>query len=404
MAVSKNSVIPPPAPAELLSPILPALAPAAASKEPATAVLLLLSPILRQRVKFLAPSSADPWLHLLCYDPAKAARLVDVAKSSRLDPHPVSGEVEVDWDHDVDTRFRRLDSETLQALVVLRELGLSFQLVYCFGDAEGGGDGWRIGEVSVASTPSPFTVFGQATTIAQAEEVFASGKSAKPAVHTNGGTANGNGTHQSNDAQEEDNDDDDDDDAGYWDRYDATPSRTPAQKASPAPHAAGGPVQAPARNGYSQAAADEDEYYAQYDDVQPAMDNHDPDEEAAAQHYAPPLGLAPVQRPSFGSSGVVPPVGINGGDSPAADRERIAHDLLHPRPESSASSSGSQTVARLEVEAGRQETNEFGVKQHISRSVRSLFQLSRVSGIDREEFERIVKTEIDLLGLMGDMD
>lgn len=397
MAVSKSSAVPPPATADLLTPLLPALTAAAASKEPATAVLPLLSPILRQRVKFLAPSSADPWLRLLCYDSARAARLAEIVTGGgALEPHPVSGEVEVDWDYDAQTRFRRLDAETLQALVVMTELGLAFQLVYCVNDAEGGGDGWRVGEVTVASAPSPFAVFGEATTIGQAEEDFASGMSSAPAVQTNGVAVDG----------EESKDEEDDDD--YWARYDATPSRTPAQKLSPAPHAAGGPVRAPKPSSQAQADDDDndDEYFAQYDHVQPAMDNHDPDEEAAAAHYAPPLGLAPPteHRPLTNGSQIDTRSSPGGDVTSPSDRDRIAQGLLHPRPESSASSNGSQTVARLEEEAGKQENNEFGVKQHISRSVRSLFQLSRASGIEREEFERIVKTELDLLALMGDLD
>lgn len=401
MAVSKGSAVPPPAPAELLTPLLPALTVAAASKEPATAVLPLLSPILRQRVKFLAPSSADPWLRLLCYDAAKGARLSEVVTSGgALEPHPVSGEVEVDWDYDSETRFRRLDSETLQALVVLRELELSFLLVYCVDDAEGGADGWRVGEVSVASSPSPFANFGEATSISKAEEDFANGRTSTPAIRTESGAGSGE--------KSQNGDDDDDDDDGYWARYDATPSRTPAQKPSPAPRSVGGPVQAPGHaTRASQDDDDDDAYFAQYDHVQPAMDNHDPDEEAAAQHYAPPLGLAPpatdhrsVSNGSHDSRSS--PGGVDDHDH--SDRDRIAQGLLHPRPESSASSSGSQTVARLEEEAGKQDSNEFGVKQHVSRSVRSLYQLSRASGIEREEFERIIKTELDLLGMMGDME
>jgi hypothetical protein len=60
------------------------------------------------------------------------------------------------------------------------------------------------------------------------------------------------------------------------------------------------------------------------------------------------------------------------------------------------------TVAKLEESAGKQEQSEFGVKQHISRSIRSLFLLSRAAGIDRQEFERMVRTELDVLGMVED--
>lgn len=392
MAVPKSSAIPPPSPAELLTPVLPALTAAAASKEPADAVLPLLAPILRQRVKFLAPSSSDPWLRLLCYDMSKAAKLAEIVSSPALEPHPVSGEVEVDWDYDSETRFRRLDSETLQALTVLKELGIAFQLQYCVGDAEGGGDGWRIGEVTTPAPSSPFAIFGDATTIAEAEENFANHKTAKPPVlQTNGG------------ANEEEAEEEDD---GYWDRYDTTPARTPAQKQSPAPqsYTSGGPA---LTGGASQTKNDDEDdadYYAQYDQVQPAMDNHDPDEQAAVEQLAPPpLGLA-EQRPLTNASYDLRSSPGGGSDGGAPQHDRISEGLLHPRPESSASSNGSQTVAKLEQEADKRDHAEFGVKQHVSRSIRSLFQLSRASGIEREEFESIVQRELDLLGMMGDMD
>ncbi|KAJ2966255.1 hypothetical protein NQ176_g10234 [Zarea fungicola] len=156
----------------LLTPILPALPPAAASSDPAPALLPFLAPILRQRVQFLSSASQEPWLRLLCYDATKAARLAELVSSGALEPHPVSGEVEIDWDYDAETRYRRIDLETLQALVSLSEQGLAFQLVYCVNDPDGGADGWRIAEVTVAEKPTPFAHFGGASSIAEAERLF----------------------------------------------------------------------------------------------------------------------------------------------------------------------------------------------------------------------------------------
>ncbi|KAF4510787.1 hypothetical protein G6O67_002652 [Ophiocordyceps sinensis] len=375
--------IAPPDQAILLSPLLPALPAAAASTQPAVKLLPLLSPILRQRVQLLSASSSEPWLRLLCYDAAKAAKLADIVRGPSLEPHPVSGEVEVDWGYDAHTRYRRLDRETLQALVALEELGIAFQLVYCVGDQEGGGDGWRIGEVTVAGKPNPFSLFGGAHTIFEAERRFQQGLNA-------GGGGGSNG--QTKTAKDEsvaacDNDDDDDD---YWGRYDATPARTPAVKRSPAPGAASSSQTAdPYRP-----ASTEDEYFAQYDQVQPAMDNHDPDEEAQNAHLAHPAsslqaGLGSAQQPA---------------DATATASQSMTADIIHPRPESSASSNGSCTVARLEETAGKQEQNEFGVKQHVSRSIRSLYMLARASGIAREEFGRLVTTELAVLGVMDEDD
>lgn len=401
--------IPPPDLPTLLTPLLPALPPAAVSTEPADGVLPYLSPILRQRVKILSSSSTEPWLRLLCYDPSKAPRLAEaVAAAGGLEPHPVSGEVEMDWDYDAETRFRRVDSETLQALVAPAEMGIAFQLVWCVNDAEGGGDGWRVGEVTVTEKPSPFSQFGGVGSIAEAERQFkekqtAGGgavSSAAPAVTaTNGG---GNSMAL----------DDDDEDDGYWDRYDATPARTPAATRSPAPPSAANGGTAPAVSASGGADADDDDYFAQYDDVQPAMDNHDPDEAAQQSHLDPPLGLGNSTAESTAQPqpdrslhehrGSWVAVSEDAGLPAAAvsSTNGNGHGLAHPRPESSASSTGSHTVAKLEASAGMQEQTEFGVKQHVSRSIRSLFQLSRSMGMGRAEFEQLVRTELDLLGMV----
>lgn len=383
----------------LLAPLLPSLPAAALSTTPATGSLPLLSPILRQRVKLFSASSTDPWIKLLTYDTAKAAKMPAAVRNERLEPHPVSGEVEIDWDYDVQTQYRRLDKETIQALVVLEDLELFFRLVYCVGDQEGGGDGWRIGEVSIPDKPSPFSSFEGKSSIEEAEQAFR-GEMTKSTANEPSQT-NGAHTHH---AEVMDDDEDDDDD--YWARYDATPARTPAVKRSPAPMSAQ-TSHAHAHHGTSA----EDAYFAQYDSVQPAMDNHDPDEEADAAEAAPPLGLIqPI--PSNISNRAEKPEDADMNEtteswtlapSPGArsheDEERTA-SLAHPRPASSASSNGSVTIAKFEEHAAKREQSEFGIKQHVSRSIRSLFLLSRAAGIDREEFESLVKAELDILGMV----
>ncbi|KZZ96019.1 hypothetical protein AAL_04315 [Moelleriella libera RCEF 2490] len=382
-------VISPPDQAGLLAPILPALPAAAASTQPASQLLPLLSPVLRQRVRAFADSSTEPWLRLLCWDAAKATRLAEIARGPSLEPHPVSGEVEIDWGYDAETRYKRLDEETLQALVVLSDLGLAFKLEYCVNDSEGGGDGWRIGEVTLAEQPSPFSTFSGVSTIAEAERQFRLERSNKNTATNKSGPFT-----ESIEEREDGNDEDDD----YWARYDATPARTPAQNRSPAPVVPSPGVRVSDQPPRSPSI--EDEYFSQYDDVQPAMDNHDPDEEAQATEL---LGRHAMSSSATAASAFVP-MGEHsnqlGAIRPDASNAEIA--LQHPRPESSASSNGSKTVAKLEETAGKQAQSEFGVKQHVSRSIRSLYMLSRTSGIDREEFERLVKTELDLLGMMDE--
>ncbi|KAI0175606.1 hypothetical protein GGR52DRAFT_537383 [Hypoxylon sp. FL1284] len=388
-----TSAINPPDLQQVLGHVLHSLPAAALSAEPAENILPLLSPILRQRVKLLASSSADPWIRLLCYDVAKVPRLTEAAKSDRLEPHPVSGEVEIDWDYDAETRYRRVDEETLQALVALRDFNLAFRLVYCVGDPLGG-DGWKVGEVSVTEQPSPFSSFGGVSSIAEAERQFSQSNSK---ATQNNGLLTSRGPPAGLGGEDEDDDDD------YWARYDATPARTPAVKRSPAPQSARGV-----------SAAEEDDYYAQYDDVQPAMDNHDPDEEVNLQDIPPPLGLAarPGNAGANGSDEEEVEVNETQGTwtlanpprSPSTHSRRSGDDpnLLHPHPRPASSAGSNASVEKLEAAAAKQEQNDFGVKQHVSRSIKSLYMLSRASGIDREEFERIVRTELDTLGLMGD--
>ncbi|ROT36801.1 hypothetical protein SODALDRAFT_281500 [Sodiomyces alkalinus F11] len=380
----------------ILAPILPALPAASLSTQPATAVLPFLSPILRQRVQVFSATSTEPWLRLLSYDTSKASRLVEVVQSGRLDPHPVSGEVEVDWEYDTKTRYRRLDQETSQALVVLEDLELTFQLVYCVGDKDGGGDGWRVAELGVVEKPDPFAAFGGYSTIAEAEKAFEENRPKSSLKVSTGSLAATPGP--------------DDEDDGYWDRYDATPARSPVNHRSPAPPKSTQPGP-PQPESYRPDSAADDDYYAMYDDVQPAMDNHDPEEEAA--HMQPNLNighsLSSDLAPVASASDSHPPYSLlaqpraTKPESPPLDAERAAV-LLHPRPASSASSNGSRTVEKLEETAERQMASEFSVKKHVSRTIRSLWMLSQASGIDREEFDRLVRSELEVLEMVDNHD
>lgn len=430
-----NPDINPPDVQAIVSPILSALPAAAMSPEPAPATLQLLTPILRQKVQVL--KSSGPWLGLLqSSSTTDKTRLSEIARSSKLEPHPVSGEIEVDWDRDVQVRFRRLDQETLQGLVVLKELDLFFRLVFCASGEEGPGEGWKVGEVGVAKKPDgslcELDSFCGYHSVSTAEKEF--GDEAKKVSPAN--PTDGKATQALYDAQAPDDadDDDDDDDEGYWDRYDATPARTPAAKRSPAPQSM---QRATGQSPYNGGSAAEAEYFSRYDSVQPALDNHDPDEEVHVQAAAPSLGLgshtnhihAPVPAPRLGMAAGLATVdspessvGTNIGSPETANGRKLSlstHSsppsytqaaeengdakqtaaLLHPRPASAASSKGSDSVARLEEAA-----ENFGVKQHISRSIKSLFQLSRASGMDRDEFEALVKRELDVLGMMAEDD
>ena len=379
----------------LFSPLLASLPTAAVSPSPPTALLPLLSPILRQRVQLLSGASSDPWLPLLCYDSAKAPQLEKAVRNERLEPHPVSGEVEIDWESEVLVRYKRVDEETLQALATLPDLELSVRLIWCVNDEVGGGDGWRIGEVGVVDNTESTWV---ASSIAAAEDTFES------TTHTTSQNLNVAAAGNSLLTPDEDEDDDDD----YWARYDKTPSgNTPAPKEDST---------RPAHLPSTVPATDDDSYYAQYESVQPAMDNHDPDEAQQNGEVETSLGkdevtrelqstLSPaVQHPELGETSVAwtesPPYTNGNGTSAQIS------GLMQPRPSSSSStgSSRSETVERLERQVAGREQSETGIKQHIGTSIKSLWRLAKVSGIERAEFDRLVRTELECLAMMDEDD
>jgi hypothetical protein len=209
---------------------------------------------------------------------------------------------------------------------------------------------------------------------------------------------------------------DDDEDDSYWAAYDRTPGRTPQQKRSPAP-VTNSRVQLPSQS--------ELEYFARYaTEVQPALDAHDPDEASPAAGESTLNGNAlnlhreqeAQQLEQFPSPDL--PADPNETMSPNGlghtrrDSLRDLHEkpehienidrldyaaLNHPRPSSAASSS---SVEKLEHEAERSSQAELAIKQHISTDLKSLFRLARTAGIDREEFERIVKRELEVLPML----
>ncbi|KAG9240154.1 hypothetical protein BJ878DRAFT_450014 [Calycina marina] len=339
----------------ILEPLLASLPTAAISPNPPDALLPILSPILRQRVQLFSSAGTEPWLSLLCYDSSHTTELDTIVKSEKLEPHPVSGEVEVDW-AELTLRYKRIDEETLQAFALLPELGLSVRLVWCVNDELGGVDGWRVGEVTIFEDGAQ--AWGNSS-IESAEDTFESAtlNGKKPLVPSFAATV------------EDDGEDDD-----YWNQYDKTPGgETPAPKNEPSPRT--GPK-------------DEDEYYAQYNDIQPAMDSHDPDEEHQQREIESSLGRDEITK-----------ILQSNTDEATEDIE-----IIHPRPSSSTSASSvEQLEARAELESTR-DPSEVAIRQHIGTSIKSLYRLSKFAGIERDEFKRLVKRELEVLALIDQED
>ncbi|KAJ5628289.1 hypothetical protein N7490_010517 [Penicillium lividum] len=375
-------LINPPESRTLLPPLLACLPTAFVSPRPPPALLPLLSPILRQRVKILSDvstSANESWLRLLCWDDNKAERLQTIVDGVNFEPHPVSGEIELP--DDMPVMYKRIDDETLRAQCLLPEFNLAVVYVWCPTDEEGGGRGWRMAELLPREGPA-------ADEHTWASSISEANVQAKESLYSNilDSPVQDQGSNQN--AQQEE-----DDDADYWAQYDATPNRTPGPK-TPAPAAAGSshiPL-----SGLSEAS-----YFSQYGDVQPALDSHDPEEEQAEIGPTSLSGdmISNLLRRQNGLD-TDERARTNGYTVDDMPNDHAARSLSHPRPASgSISSSHSDTVARLEQEAASQSNYDVGVKQHIGTSIKSLFRLAQATGMSRVEFQAMVQTELELLDL-----
>lgn len=383
--------IPPPDYRGLLPPLLACLPTAFVSPRAPPALLPLLSPILRQRVQLLAANSSsasDSWLPLLCWESEPAKRLVDiVSESDAFELHPVSGEI--DFGDVENIRYMRLDEETLQAKVTVTDLGLIIIYLWCEGDQEGGGDGWRVSEVRPLDGDMEMEMAASkwCPTMADADEK-ARENMIKEALRQGEDHSAIYGTNDDHNAIKEEQDEDDDDDNDYWAQYD----RTPATQETPAP------LSNPSKHNRTTSDA---EYFDRYAQVQPEMDNDDISEDRGAigesslngNIVASSMRIAsePKNRPSEGTY-----AGQNSAGAVIAD-EGISHPAASPP-------AGLVAVSRLEESAESQSIAEVAVKQHVSTSIKSLFRLCRSSGMERSDFERMVQTELETLSMMEEDD
>ncbi|KAF1940246.1 hypothetical protein EJ02DRAFT_237255 [Clathrospora elynae] len=383
-----DQILPRPDSRELLPPLLACLSTASASKNVPPGLLPLLSPILRQRVQLL---SSGEWLSLLCWDREMGSRLPQVIEKINVEPHPASGEIEVEEPDQI--LYRRSDPETLHSRLVLGEFGLIPTYLWCTGGD--GGSRWLLAELRGIEDADDGTEWFES--IDEANETGFRRKSVKSnGVTTQQATLHPEAVH----AEEED-------DGSYWAAYDQTPGQTPQQKRSPAPPTNSNRTQI----GPSQS---ELEYFERYaSEVQPALDAHDPDEENPVTgestlngnvlDYTRQSQTEPLETSNLGPNGYdssMPPAYTNNNGG-AVHGECIEEDrsaaLSHPRPASSASTT---SVERLERKAENYSQAELAIKQHISTDIKSLFRLARASGIDREEFERIIQRELEILPML----
>ena len=352
----------------LLPPLLACLPTAFVSPRPPPALLPLLSPILRQRVTLLSDTTGQPsnetWLALLCWNSQGASDLVATVETTMLEPHPVSGEVELG---DIDgPMYRRLDRETLQAQFKLPDLNLLVVFVWCELEQDEGGASWLVSEVK-AHNAGADELESWSKTMREADESL--NESSDAFNHEQQGGANGSG----HSVEGEDD---------YWAQYDNTPSQ-------------GNSANLPNRSGNDHAQSSEADYYGQYASVQPALDNDDPSGRAAAEALASSSTQGAPDLPRRGAE-LEPGFYATAGGRHA---DMKAEDIVHTRP---STSHFSPDIARIESSAEAQSRGEIAVQQHISTSLKSLFRLARASGMPQAEFNRIVKTELELLSMMSE--
>lgn len=387
--------IPTPNPRELLPPLLACLYTASTSIHPPPSLLPLLSPILQQRVELLADklSHSESWLRLLCWESSEAGRLVNSIRGKPFELHPVSGEF--DFGDLQELLYRRLDEETLHARVTIPDLGLIVVYLWCEQARGGVGDDWKVSEVKTAEYFSADTSNAWSASIPQAdvkwrEKIARNGPSDVSSIPT---------IHEPHSAESGAIEDEED---AYWARYDFPPRRSPRPgppERNQTDHTR--TTQDASRTGPT---TSDDEYYARYEKIQPEMENDDPSQDRKVLGESSLNGDAVVPTtdevppsPPYGSLRLSLRHTMSGSEAKPED------SLINHSPASSTSRA-SPTVARLEESAETISHGEMAIRQHVSTTIKSLFRLSRAAGMDRLEFDELVRTELDTLGLLEEDD
>lgn len=311
-----------------------------------------------------------------------------MSESDAFELHPVSGEI--DFGDVENVVYMRLDQETLQAKVALADLGLIIIYLWCEGDQEGGGNGWRVSELKPLEGDMDMAPSKWCPIITDADEKARENmlKEALRQGEDHSAMYGINDDHNTLGKEPGEADDDDNDDDDYWAQYDKTPAtqQTPAPSSNPNKHIR---------------TTSDAEYFDRYAHVQPELDNDDVSEDRGAigestlngNIVASSIRMA-SEVDNVSSEGTY--AGHNSSKAGIAD-EGISHPAASP-PASSAA------VSRLEESAESQSIAEVAVKQHVSTSIKSLFRLCRSSGMERSDFDRMVRTELETLSMMEEDD
>ena len=369
---------PPPDTNKLLHPLLACLPMAFISSQPPPALLPILSPILRQRVKLLSETrstSEGSWLHLLCRESADAAELRDVVENMSFETHPVSGELEFG---DIEkAQYKKPDHETLDSRTILPDAGLVVLYTWCTNDTEGEEDGWRISEFKPWREPSNDTTRWYSTFSEAEEKCKIDAEQHSRSIQDEMAQLDRNAKATDNEAQNGDDDDDE-----YWAQYDQRQSETPNHGSTPSPQLQRKPNGTSHNsNGQVGEEEEEEEYYSRYNTVQPEMDSQDPTEDNQA------IGESSLHGDVLLQQRAQEPLA-------AVDSEALVHTR--------ASSSSSSPIAKLEQSAEFQSQAEIAIQQHISSTIKNLHRLAKGAGMERSEFCRLIQNELDCLSLLDE--
>lgn len=372
-------------PHSTLRPLLLCLATAAASKRAPPALIPLLTPINKQRVKLLASEEDTTWLRLLS---SRASgqwdRLIEIVSRDEYEPHPASGEIELSF---VPTpQYHRSDAETLKAKITLPDLELTVIYLWC-DDADPGPeripDKWRVHEILPGAPQDKESRWE--FTLDKAEDSFRESA-------LEGGESSSEKVVESDD---------------YWDQYDRTPGETspkrPTSIAEPFPgqfRFATSPDRLTDGQQAKHIEQQEQDYYKQYDEVQPALDNDVQHPQSSGtmmqREQADPQqimysGAAVATRVRDAKLGPLTVVNRSPGE--------VDEDSETDEAQASSHTTAKTSIERLENSATFQSQVEFGIRQHVGSNVRSMFNLCRSTGMGRADFEDLVKTELASLSM-----
>ena len=306
-----------------------------------------------------------------------------VSDGNVFELHPVSGEM--DYGQLEPTTYQRLDEETLQAKVVIADLGLAIIYVCCEGDGPNGESGWRVSEVWPVKEQSLNKRGEWYSSIAEADD-RAKRKAMVEAIKQ----GEENSIRQEiplrpKDAKNAKDEGDDD----YWALYDATPGPRSARP-KPSPFT---PATAGSRGGITSEAEYFERYSAFQSDVDSGGSSRSDERPPSGGSSRPTISQRPRLQTFRSKQQSQPRVLQDVPEDGHIDTDEMKLPAGTPVPDTA-------TRGRFEDPSASLAVAEMAIKQHVSTSVKSLFRLCRNAGMETEEFNQLIRLELETLSLI----